>query len=118
MATRRSPRVKSAPSLPPASTAAADPSPLREDHGRLLVPSRVTPRAARNEVTFDGATLRVHVTAAPVAGAANAAVIALLARRLRLPKSRVAIAHGATSHDKLVAIEGLTAAELRARLGT
>ncbi len=82
----------------------------------MLVALRVTPRAARDELTFDGTALHVRVTAPPVEGAANAAVIALLARRLHLPKYRIEIVRGAGSRDKLVAIEGIAAAELRARL--
>ena len=77
---------------------------------------RVTPRAAHEDMSFDGTTLQVRVTAPPVGGAANTAVIALLAHRLRLPKSSITLVRGASSRDKLVAIEGIAAADLRARL--
>lgn len=90
--------------------------PLREERGRVLAALRVSPRAARDDLTFDGTTLHVRVSAPPVGGAANAAVIALLAHRLRLPKSSIEIVRGAGTRDKVVAIEGIGAAELRARL--
>lgn len=88
---------------------------LREERGRLMVALRVTPRAARDELALDGPVLRVHVTAPPVESAANDAVIALLARRLGIPKGRISLVRGARGRDKLVAIEGLAAAEFRER---
>ena len=90
---------------------------LREERGRLLVTLRVTPHAARDELTLDGAVVRVRVAAPPVEGAANDAVIALLARRLHLPKSSITLVRGERSREKLVAIKRLTAAEFRQRCG-
>lgn len=90
---------------------------LREERGRLLVALRVTPRAARDELTIEGGVVRVRVAAPPVEGAANEAVIALLARRLHLPKSSITLVSGARNREKLVAIKRLTAAEFRARCG-
>lgn len=90
---------------------------LREERGRLLVALRVTPHAARDELTLDGAVVRVRVAAPPVEGAANDAVIALLARRLHLPRSSITLVRGERNRDKLVAIKRLTAAEFRERCG-
>jgi len=61
--------------------------------------------------------LRVRVHARPQKGRANEALVRFLAERLGLPRSAVAIVRGATSRDKLVEVEGLSEAELRARLG-
>lgn len=64
-------------------------------------------RARRNEVVAqpDG-IFRVRVTAAPEGGAANRAVIALLAEALGVAPSRIALVRGASSRDKLFRIEG------------
>lgn len=88
---------------------------MREEGGRLLVTVRVTPRAATEGIALEGAALRVRVTAAPVEGAANAAVITLLARRLHVPKRAISILRGAAAREKLVAVEGIGEADLRAR---
>ena len=64
-----------------------------------------------------GDTLKVRVRAAPERGRANAAVIAILARALDLPRPALRIVTGRTSSRKLVEIEGLTMAEARRRLG-
>jgi uncharacterized protein YggU (UPF0235/DUF167 family) len=69
---------------------------------------RVTPRASSERIaveeTPDGPLVRVWVTAPPAEGAANAAVIKLLAKALRIPKSRLEIAAGAGSRDKRLRI--------------
>ncbi len=77
---------------------------------------RLTPRAALDRVdgVVDG-SLRCRVTAPPVDGAANEALLRLLARELGLPRSAVTIARGATGRTKLVEVDGPSPAELRAR---
>jgi uncharacterized protein (TIGR00251 family) len=79
---------------------------------------RLTPRAGRDEIAgWQGGALRVRVTAPPVEGRANAALAAVLASALGLPKSRVGVIAGARGRDKTVAIEGLSQDEALRRLG-
>ena len=82
----------------------------------LTVAVRVTPRARRNAVALEGDTLRVWLTAPPVDGAANAALLALLAERLGVPKRAVTLIRGETAREKVVAIAGIDAETLRQRL--
>lgn len=77
---------------------------------------RVTPRARRNAIALEGDTLRVWLTAPPVDGAANAALLALLAERLGIPKRAVTLVRGETAREKVVAIEGVSVETLRQRL--
>ncbi len=76
--------------------------------GTLAV--RVTPKAAANRILVEPAApgaaprLRIYVTTAPEDGKANKAVIALLAKALGLPKSRIVIVRGDTGRDKLLRI--------------
>jgi uncharacterized protein (TIGR00251 family) len=75
---------------------------------------RVLPRARRDEIGGErGGRLIIRLTAPPVEGAANAALCRLVARRAGVPARRVSIVRGQTSRDKVVRVEGLTAAELR-----
>lgn len=60
--------------------------------------------------------LKVRVSAPPERGKANAAVEELLAAALGLPRERVKIVAGASSPRKIVEIDGLSEAEVRARL--
>lgn len=61
--------------------------------------------------------LEVRVSAPPVEGAANEAIVALLAGQLKLPRRAVTLVAGERGRTKRVRIEGLGAAEVRARLG-
>ena len=64
---------------------------------------RVVPRARLNKIVDDGCgNLRVYTTAAPTDGAANAAVIKMLARHFDVPKSSIQIIRGTTSRDKVI----------------
>jgi uncharacterized protein (TIGR00251 family) len=74
----------------------------------VLVTVKVTPRARREEIELaeQGAALRVRVTEAPESGKANAAVIALLARHWRVPKSSLAMVTGASSRTKRILVRG------------
>ncbi len=56
--------------------------------------------------------LKVRVRAAPIEGRANEALIVLLAKSLKLPKSRLSLVAGDTARLKQVEIEGLDEAEL------
>jgi uncharacterized protein (TIGR00251 family) len=73
---------------------------------------RVTPNAARERIEgivtdVDGKPyLKVAVTVVPENGKANAAVIKLIAKDLRLPKSALSIASGATARRKTLLIAG------------
>lgn len=78
---------------------------------------KVSAKASREAVLgWQGATLKLAVTAAPERGKANAAVQALLAATLRLPKSAVRLQRGAAATQKVFEIDGLDEAELRRRL--
>jgi len=79
---------------------------------------KVVPRAARDRlVGVEGGVLKVRLTAPPVEGAANRALVKLLAKALGVARSRVEIVGGARSRNKRVRVAGLSAGELRARLG-
>jgi uncharacterized protein len=83
--------------------------------GMAEIEVRVIPRARRNEIRDErGGRLLVRLTAPPVDGAANTALCRLIARRAGVSARRVSIVRGQTSRDKVVRVEGLTAAELRA----
>ncbi len=83
---------------------------------------RLTPKAAADRVDGWEADeqgrpfLKVRVTAPPIEGRANEALIAFLAKRLKLPKSRLSLLAGDTSRLKQIEVEGLDEAALKAAL--
>jgi uncharacterized protein len=77
----------------------------------------VVPHASKNEIKGrHGDAIKIRLTAPPVEGAANEALIAFLAERLGVPNRQLEIISGATSRDKLVVIVGLTPDEVERRL--
>jgi uncharacterized protein YggU (UPF0235/DUF167 family) len=86
------------------------------------LPIRLTPGAASDridgwDVDPDGRPiLKVRVRARPIEGEANAALLKLIAKTLNLPKSAVSLERGGQSRVKRVAVDGLSAEEVRVRL--
>jgi uncharacterized protein YggU (UPF0235/DUF167 family) len=84
----------------------------RVEAGGVLLAVRLTPRGGHDSVDgigtlSDGRAVAVaRVRALPADGAANAALAALIAKRLRVPKSAVTIAAGHTARLKQVRIAG------------
>jgi uncharacterized protein (TIGR00251 family) len=67
---------------------------------------KLIPRASRNEmVEMPDGTLKVRLTAPPVDGAANEALIAFLSDTWDIPKSSIRIVSGLTSRNKVIETE-------------
>ena len=78
---------------------------------------RVAPGAARPGVIGrHGDAWKVRVAAAPERGQANAAVVALLADTLALPRSSVSLVSGGGSRDKVFELAGVEPGEVEQRL--
>lgn len=78
----------------------------------------VQPRASRTELAGrHGEDLKIRLAAPPVDNAANEALVEFLATTLGLPRRAIKLVAGGTSRRKTLEIEGLSEAELRARLG-
>lgn len=79
---------------------------------------RVTPRASRNEIVeiLNDGTVKIRLTAPPVEGKANLALVEFLAEVLGLPSNRIEIVAGATGRDKLVSILDLDTETVHQRI--
>lgn len=86
--------------------------------GGVRLALRVAPRAKREGVVgvHEGA-LKVALRAPPVEGAANAALIKLLSKALRIPKSAVVIEAGERGRDKRLRLMGVGVNEVHNLLG-
>ena len=92
--------------------------PILESASGVTFAVKVHPRAKKNAITGEiGDALKVSLTAPPVDGKANAACIEFIAKLLKVPRSSVSIASGETSRNKVVRVVGLSAEQLRQRLG-
>ena len=78
---------------------------------------RVHPNASKSEIAgFSDGVWQVKVSAPPVKGKANMALIAFLSEVLGVGKSRLSIVKGNTSRNKLIAVAGLGDEEVMKRL--
>jgi uncharacterized protein (TIGR00251 family) len=86
---------------------------VREDPEGITIDVLVSPRASRDRIgPVHGDRLKLAVTAPPVDGEANAAVIELLARALGVARGAVEVIAGVGSRRKTVRVRGITRAAL------
>jgi len=91
---------------------------LHDGKGGAALTVRVTPRARKTEISGfrEDGTLKIRVTAPPVEGKANAAVIKFLASVLSVRKRNIEIVAGHKGLDKIISIMDMTAAEVERRI--
>ena len=91
-------------------------SAAREDGTGCLLDVKAVPGARKDEVVgLLGDRLKVRVSAPPEDGRANAAICAMLAAELGLPKSSITVVRGTTRAEKTLRIEGARPEILEAR---
>ena len=93
---------------------------LTQHSDAVWIPLRVQPRASRDEVVevLSTGALKVRIKAPPVDGAANAHLLKWLAKKvLNVSPRQVSLVRGHTGRDKVVAVEGLSLADVLERLG-
>lgn len=82
---------------------------LREGNEGITIKIRARPKSRSNSIRgVRGDALLVSVTAPPEKGKANKAIIDLLARHLKLPKSSIELLSGETHSEKIFRIYGIT----------
>lgn len=79
---------------------------------------RITPRMARNEIheIMEDGTVKIRLTAPPVEGKANQALVEFLSKVLNVPSSSIDIIAGQTGRDKLITVMGLTSDQLQQQI--
>jgi hypothetical protein len=68
----------------------------------IIVNIRISPNAKKNEIAKDGEITKVKITAQPIDGKANKAVIEFLSKNFKIPKTSIKILKGETSKDKTI----------------
>lgn len=83
----------------------------------MILEIKVIPKSSRNAVLgWKDGLLKVCVTATPDKGKANKAVALLLANILNIPRSKIHIARGETSHRKVIEVVGIDPFEVQLRI--
>ncbi len=93
---------------------------LKEGRGGAAISVRVTPRSSKNEIAdiLDDGTIKVKITAAPVDGKANQALLEFLGKVLGIRASQLEVVAGQTGRDKLITITGLRPEEVHQKIIT
>jgi uncharacterized protein (TIGR00251 family) len=92
--------------------------PVRESDDGVTFAVKIHTRARENAITGElGDALKLSLTSPPVDGRANEACVEFFAKLLKLPRSSVTIASGQTSRQKVIRVSGLSAEEVRKRIG-
>lgn len=74
---------------------------------------RIQPRSSKNGVTrMEDGSLKIRLTAPPVDGAANEALVTFLSDTLSISKSQVEIVSGLTGRQKVVRVSGISEADV------
>lgn len=91
--------------------------PVHESAKGVSFAVKVQPRARKNAITgVVGDALKLALTAPPVDGRANQAVVEFLADFFEITRSSITIASGETSRNKVIRIAGLTRQDVERRL--
>ena len=90
---------------------------ITEANGAVTFAVRVVPRSSRNQVVgIVGGVLKIKLTAPPVEGAANTALIEFVAERLGVRRSAVSIVSGDKARHKLVRVTCVNREQAETRL--
>lgn len=91
---------------------------IRKRGEKIEIEIKVQPKASRNRIEkVEEGRLKIRVTVPPEGGKANRAVIEILSKALKVPKSKIRIKRGESSRIKTVEIEGCSLANLQEKLG-
>ncbi len=85
--------------------------------GAVTFAVKVVPRASKNQiVTSAGDALKIRLTAPPVDGKANAALIEFLADTLGVRRAQIEIVTGETARHKVIRVRGVTAKQIEEKI--
>lgn len=91
---------------------------IQESAGGLRIEVKVQPRSSRNQITGEqDGVLKVKLTAPPVEGEANQALVNFFSRLLKIPRKNIVLIRGETARNKLIEIRGISKEEFLRTLG-
>lgn len=70
----------------------------------ILLRLKISPNSSKTQIIKDGEILKLKITAQPIEGKANKAVIEFLSKQLKVPKTSIEIIKGDTSKEKTIFI--------------
>ena len=80
---------------------------IRKTNEGIVVNLRISPNAKKNEIIKDGEIIKVKITALPIDGKANKALVEYLSKNFKIPKTSIEILNGETSKEKTILFKTL-----------
>ncbi len=78
---------------------------LKEVKDGIVLNLRIVPNSSKNEIIYSQDMFKVKITAQPIDGKANKALVEFLSKQFKIPKSSFEIVRGQTSKDKTIFIK-------------
>lgn len=75
---------------------------MKQTDEGIIVNIKISPNAKKNEIINEGEFVKVKITAQPIDGKANKALIEFLSKNFKIPKTSIKILKGETSKEKNV----------------
>lgn len=73
----------------------------------MLIKVKIIPNSSKNDIIIEDGVIKVKVTAQPIENKANKAMIELLSKKFKVPKSNIEIVRGATAKEKTLLIKSV-----------
>lgn len=78
---------------------------LKETDAGILISFKISPNASKNEIIKTDEGIKIKITAQPVDGKANKALVEFLSKQFKIPKTSIEIVKGHTSKEKTLLIK-------------
>lgn len=78
---------------------------IKQTDKGILLQLKISPNASKNSILKDETGVKVKLTAQPIEGKANKALVEFLSKELKIPKTSIEIVRGDTSKDKTLLIK-------------
>jgi len=85
---------------------------FKETKNGLILNLKISPNASKNMFVMEESGLKVKITAQPIDGKANKALIEFLSKQFKVPKTYFEILKGETSKEKTILIKNIYAEKI------
>ena len=78
---------------------------VKQTQDGIIINIKISPNAKKNEIINEGEIIKIKITAQPIDGKANKALVEFLSKHLKIPKTSIEIVKGQTSKEKTLLIK-------------
>lgn len=73
----------------------------------VVLQLKISPNSSKNTILKDETGIKIKLTAQPIEGKANKALVEFLSKQLKIPKTSIEILRGETSKDKTLLLKNV-----------